>query len=148
MPMITEFYDVILVDFSGILPFKLEKTDILTRQEQLSQENLERFLADLEKNLDENFVYIGSDLLETKLFHRVILKDGLVELLIGTPITLLAHFKELRQAKKFNDSLQKTLAKILPPKLMPFVAESIEIKKVKKGLRVSEKGFKKLGMVV
>ena len=146
--MITEFYDVVLVDFSGNLPFKLEKTDILTRQEQVSRENLWRFLSELEKNSTDNFIYLGSDLLETKLFHRVVLKDGLLELLIGTPITLLAHFKEMHEAEKFNICLQKTLANFLPQKLMPFVVESIEIKKVKTELQSSEKGFKKLGKVV
>lgn len=145
--MIVEFYDVLLVDFSGILPFKLEKEDILSRQEQVSQNNLELFLFELEKNLGEEFVYIGSDLLETKLFHRVILKDGFLELLIGTPVTLLAHYKDESKAKKFKESLQKTLEKIIPKNLLLLVEESIEIKNIKKSLESSKSGFRKLGKV-
>ena len=150
--MITEFYDVVLVDFSGLLPFKLEKEDILTRQEQVSSHNLYFFLSELEKNLGESFVYFGSDLLETRLFHRVLLKDGLLELLIGTPVTLLAHYKEPSNAEKFKDSLQKTLKKTLPKHLVPLVENSIEIKKIEKKFDSVDAinnnvGFKKLGRI-
>ena len=145
--MNTEFYDVMLVDFSGILPFKLEKEDVLTRQETVAQKNLLSFLIELEKNLGENFTYIGADLLETKLFHRVILKDGLLELLIGTPITLLAHYKESENAKKFKDSLKKTLEKSLPEHLAPLVEESIEIRKIQKKMDSNPTEFRKLGKV-
>lgn len=144
--MIVEYFDVILVDFSGIFPFKLEKEDILTRQEIVSQRNLETFLVELEKNLGDEFVYIGADLLETKLFHRVITKDGLLELLIGTPVTLLAHYKEIKNAEKFKESLKKTLEKSMPLELVGF-ATDIEIRKVKKEIshKQSEKIFRKLG---
>lgn len=145
--MITEFYDVVLVDFSGLLPFKLEKTEILTRQEQVSQENLERFLIGLERDLKEEFVYLGSDLLETKLFHRAILKTGLLELLIGTPVTLLAHFKEKDKAQKFKDTLQKTLEAFVPKELAPMLKESIEIKKIQKEIN-PQKGLRKLGGIL
>ena len=142
-----EFYDILLVDFSGIFPFKLEKGDILTRQEQLSQHNLELFLIELEKNLGEEVTYIGSDLLETKMFHRALLRDGLLELLIGTPITLLAHYKEEKKAKKFKESLERTLEKTIPAHLAPLVQESIEIKKIKRSLEPAGQGFRKLGKV-
>ncbi|MDO8647843.1 MAG: hypothetical protein Q7R70_05535 [Candidatus Diapherotrites archaeon] len=145
--MITEFYDVVLVDFSGLLPFKLEKTEILTRQEEVSQENLEQFLVELERGLKDEFVYIGSDLLETKLFHRAILKTGLLELLIGTPVTLLGHFKEKDHAQKFKNTLQKTLEGIVPKQIAPLLEESIEIRKVKKEI-ITKKGLRKLGSVL
>lgn len=145
--MITEFYDVVLVDFSGLLPFKLEKTEILTRQEEVSQENLERFLVGLEHGLKDEFVYIGSDLLETKLFHRAILKTGLLELLIGTPVTLLGHFKEKDNAQKFKNTLRKTLEEIVPKQLAPLLEESIEIRRVKKEIS-TQKGLRKLGGVL
>ena len=90
--MIREFYEVILVDFSGVLPFKLEKEDIFTKQGIVATKNLEKFILDLESSLNYEFIYVGSDLLEAKLFHRLIAKEGLLELLIGTPITLIAHF--------------------------------------------------------
>ncbi|MBI4053427.1 MAG: hypothetical protein HY394_05325 [Candidatus Diapherotrites archaeon] len=142
-----EFYDILLVDFSGIFPFKLEKEDVLTRQEQLSQHNLETFLLELEKNLGEELTYIGSDLLETKMFHRALLKDGLLELLIGTPITLLAHYKEEKKAKKFKESLERTLEKTIPEHLAPLIQDSIEIKKIKRVLGPPPQGFRKLGKV-
>ncbi|MEM0142600.1 MAG: hypothetical protein QXL94_01400, partial [Candidatus Parvarchaeum sp.] len=71
--MINEFYEVVLVDFSGILSFKLEKEDILTRQELVATENLKNFILNLEMKYKSNFIYIGSDILETRLFHRLIL---------------------------------------------------------------------------
>lgn len=144
--MINEFYDVVLVDFSGILPFKLEKEGILTRQEIVATENLRKFLLDLESSLKYEFIYIGADLLEAKLFHRLIMKDGLLELLIGTPITLMGHFKEKEKAEKFRVSLQKTLNKTVPDLLQPMLADSIEMKKVRKEI-VSIQGqkFRKLG---
>lgn len=145
--MITEFYDVMLVDFGGILPFKLEKEEILSRQERVSQQKLDFFLVSLEKNMKESFVYVGSDLLETKLFHRIILKEGLLELLIGTPVTLLAHYKDAGKAKKFKQSLQKTLEKIVPEHVASLVEDSIEIKKIQKTLGNFQEGFKKLGKV-
>lgn len=141
--MINEFYDVVLVDFSGILPFKLEKENILTRQETVATENLRKFLLDLETTLQYESVYIGADFLEAKLFHRLIMKDGLLELLIGTPITLMGHFKEKEKAEEFRISLEKTLNKTLPKLLQPILVDSIEVRKVKKELIVSEK--QKLG---
>lgn len=145
--MITQIYDVMLVDFSGILPFKLEKREILSRQEKISEQNLSTFLTELEKNAGETFAYVGSDLLETRLFHRVMLKDGLLEILIGTPITLLAHYKEETKAKKFKESLKKTLKKMIPEHLVSLVEESIEIKKIEKKLETGNNQFNKLGRV-
>ncbi len=144
--MIKEFYDVVLVDFSGILPFKLEKEDILTRKERVATENLEKFLLDLERELKNEFVYIGADLLETKLFHRLITDGGILELLIGTPITLMGHFREKEGAEKFKGSLEKTLKRTLPDILQPLLTESIELKKVEREIVPFENvGFKKLG---
>ena len=144
--MINEFYDVVIVDFSGILPFKLEKENILTRQETVATENLKRFLLDLEAAFQNEFIYLGSDILEAKLFHRLIIKDGLLELLIGTPITLMGHFKEKETADQFRVSLEKTLNKIVPDVLQPMLAESIEVKAVKKEIvSAQDKKFRKLG---
>lgn len=144
--MIKEFYDVVLVDFSGILPFKLEKENILTREEIVATENLKRFLLDLETASQYEFVYIGADFLEAKLFHRLLLKDGLLELLIGTPITLIGHFKEKENADQFRVSLEKTLNKMVPDLLQPMLAESIETKKVKREIISAKKPkFSKLG---
>lgn len=145
--MIKDFYEVILVDFGGMLPFKLEKGDILTKQEIVSTNNLKKFILDLENLLDYEFIYVGSDILEAKLFHRLIAKDGLLELLIGTPITLIGHFKDKRQAEQFKVSLEKVLSKIVPDVLQPMLIESIEIKKVKKEIVAFEQErFKKLGV--
>ncbi len=130
--MINEFYDVVLVDFSGILPFKLEKENILTRQEIVATENLKKFLLDLEATSQYESVYIGADFLEAKLFHRLIMENGLLELLIGTPITLMGHFKEKEKAEQFRISLEKALTKTLPDFLQPILTESIEVKKVKR----------------
>ncbi len=144
--MIKEFYDVVLVDFSGILPFKLEKENILTRQELVATENLRKFLLDLENSLQYEFIYIGADLLEAKLFHRLIMKDGLLELLIGTPITLMGHFKDKEKAEQFRTSLEKTLNKTVPELLQPMLAESIEMRKVQKEIvPVEQSKFRKLG---
>ncbi len=144
--MIKEFYEVVLVDFSGILPFKLEKENILTRQEIVATENLRKFLLELEKALKYEFVYIGADFLEAKLFHRLIMKDGLLELLIGTPITLMGHFKEKENAMQFRISLEKILNKMSPGLLQPLLAESIEMKKVKREIVSAERQkFSKLG---
>ena len=144
--MINEFYEVTLVDFGGILPFKLEKDDILTRQEKVATENLKKFLSDLESELQYEPIYIGADLLEAKLFHRLILKDGLLELLIGTPITLLGHFKDKEMAEKFKNALKKILIGKIPDVLQQMLIESIELKKVKRELiPVANSKFKKLG---
>lgn len=140
--MINEFYDVVLVDFSGILPFKLEKENILTRQETVATENLKKFLLDLETVLQYESIYLGADFLEAKLFHRLIMKDGLLELLIGTPITLMGHFKEKEQAEHFRASLEKTLNKTVPDFLQPLLAESIEMRKVKR--EIASGGIQKL----
>ncbi len=144
--MINEFYDVVLVDFSGVLPFKLEKEDILTRKEIVATENLRNFLLELELISGNKFIYLGSDILETKLFHRLLLEDGLLELLIGTPITLLGHFKEKNSAEKFKNSLQNVLSKMLPEILKPLIEDSIELRKVTKDIiKKDELKFKKLG---
>lgn len=144
--VIVESYEVVLVDFSGLLPFKLEKENILTRQEIVSTENLRKFLLDLETASRYQFVYIGADILEAKLFHRLILEDGLLELLIGTPITLVGHFRERINAEKFKVSLEKTLGNIVPDVLRPMLEMSIEMKKVKKEVvTVAKQEFKKLG---
>lgn len=145
--MIREFYEVILVDFSGVLPFKLEKEDIFTKQGIVATKNLEKFILDLESSLNYEFIYVGSDLLEAKLFHRLIAKEGLLELLIGTPITLIAHFKEKKQADQFKISLENILTKILPDIMQQMLVDSIEIKKVKKEIVAYEQErFKKLGV--
>lgn len=144
--MIKESYDVVLVDFSGILPFKLEKENILTRQEVVAIENLKRFILNLESTLKYELVYLGADFLEAKLFHRLIAKDGLLELLIGTPITLMGHFKERENAEQFKASLEKTLGKTVPELLQPMLVQSIEMKRVEREIvpaRIG--GFSKLG---
>ena len=145
--MINEFYDVVLVDFSGILPFKVEKEGVLTRQERVATEKLKEFLLNLESATQSEFLYIGADLLEAKLFHRLILEDGLLELLIGTPITLMGHFKDKDKADQFRVSLEATLKTMMPVALQPMLDMSIEIKKVNKEISYIEGGgFKKLGV--
>jgi len=144
--MIKESYDVVLVDFSGILPFKLEKENILTRQEDVAIGNLRQFILDLESVLKYESVYLGADFLDAKLFHRLIMKDGLLELLIGTPITLIGHFKERENAEQFKTSLEEILNRTLPNHLRPMLIESIEIKKVERAIVPSgERRFSKLG---
>ena len=144
--MIKESYDVVFVDFSGILPFKLEKENILTRQEEVAIENLKRFVLDLEVALKYESVYLGADFLETRLFHKLIMKDGLLELLIGTPITLIGHFKEKENAEQFKTSLEEVLNKTLPNNLREVLVESIEIKKIERSITPSgKKGLSKLG---
>ncbi len=144
--MIKESYDVVFVDFSGILPFKLEKENILTRQEEVAIENLKRFVLDLEVALKYESVYLGADFLETRLFHKLIMKDGLLELLIGTPITLIGHFKEKENAEQFKTSLEEVLNKTLPNNLREVLVESIEIKKIERSITPSGKrGLSKLG---
>lgn len=144
--MIKESYDVVFVDFSGILPFKLEKENILTRQEEVAIENLKRFVLDLEVALKYESVYLGADFLETQLFHKLIMKDGLLELLIGTPITLIGHFKEKENAEQFKTSLEEVLNKTLPNHLREVLVESIEIKKIERSITPSGKrGLSKLG---
>jgi hypothetical protein len=144
--MIKESYDVVLVDFSGILPFKLERENILTRQEEIAIGNLKQFILDLESSLKYESVYLGADFLETRFFHRLIMKDGLLELLIGTPITLIGHFKEKENAEQFKSSLEEILNKTLPSRLRPMLIESIEIKKVERSIVPSgKKGLSKLG---
>ena len=144
--MQNEFYDVVLVDFSGILPFKLEKDSILTRQEKVATENLKKFLLDLEHAMQYESIYLGADLLEAKLFHRLILKEGLLELLIGTPITLMGHFKDKTMAEKFKSSLEKILINSIPEVLQPMMVDSIELKKVRKEIvPIENNTFRKLG---
>ena len=145
--MIKESYDVVLVDFSGILPFRLEKDSIFTKQEVVALEKLKDFIASLESELKYEFVYLGMDFIETKLFHRMILKDGILELLIGTPITLMGHFREEKSAIDFRDSLEKTLSKTLPDLLQPLLEQSIEMRKIAKEINPDYKkvGFNKLG---
>jgi hypothetical protein len=145
--MIKESYDVVLVDFSGILPFRLEKDSVFTKQEVVALEKLKDFIASLESELEYEFVYLGMDFIETKLFHRMILKDGILELLIGTPITLMGHFREEQSAIDFRDSLEKTLSKTLPDLLQPLLEQSIEMRKIAKEINPDYKkvGFNKLG---
>jgi hypothetical protein len=74
------------------------------------------------------------------------MKDGLLELLIGTPITLIGHFKEKENAEQFKSSLEETLNKTIPSRLRPMLVESIEIKKVERSIVPSgKKGLSKLG---
>ncbi len=145
--MIKESYDVILVDFSGILPFRLEKENILTTQETVALEKLKEFIINLESELKYELVYLGMDFIETKLFHRMIMKDGILELLIGTPITLMGHFREEESAVQFRDCLEKTISKTLPELLQPLLEQSIELRKIDKEISSNYKkvGFNKLG---
>ena len=145
--MIKESYDVILVDFSGILPFRLEKENILTTQETVALEKLKEFIINLESELKYEVVYLGMDFIETKLFHRMIMKDGILELLIGTPITLMGHFREEESAVQFRDCLEKTISKTLPELLQPLLEQSIELRKIDKEISSNYKkvGFNKLG---
>ncbi len=145
--MIKESYDVILVDFSGILPFRLEKEGILTPQETIAMESLSKFLLDLESSMKDQFVYLGMDFLEAKLFHRLMVRDGVVDLLIGTPITLLGHFKGKESAEEFKDSLQATLGRTIPERLLPLLDEAIEIRKIDREIEpnYNKVGFSKLG---
>ena len=145
--MIKESYDVILVDFSGMLPFRLEKESIFTTQETVALEKLKEFIINLESELKYELVYLGMDFIETKLFHRMIMKDGILELLIGTPITLMGHFREEGNAVQFRDCLERTISKTLPDLLQPLLEQSIELKKIDKEISSDYKkvGFNKLG---
>jgi hypothetical protein len=145
--MIKESYDVILVDFSGMLPFRLEKESILTTQETVALEKLKEFIINLEAELKYELVYLGMDFIETKLFHRMIMKDGILELLIGTPITLMGHFREEESAIQFRDCLERTIGRTLPDLLQPLLEQSIELKKIDKEISSDYKkvGFNKLG---
>ncbi len=136
--MKTEFYDVVLVDFVGILPFKLEKEDIFTKRGTKSKESLETFFKKLEKRLGEEIYYIGCDVFETKLFHRAMIKEAFIEILVGTPITLLAHFEHEVKAKKFKQALEKTLVEIVPDKFKHLIPDAIELKKKQKELTLAK----------
>lgn len=59
-------------------------------------------------------------MLEATLFHRVLLKDRLLKLLIGTPITLLCHFKEKENAVKVYLFKGSQILFIFLPKMYTF----------------------------
>ena len=58
---------------------------------------------------------MGMDVIMGKVYERFIFdKGGFFEIMTGNPIAMNAHFVHDNQAKKFKESLKKTLKQIMP----------------------------------
>ena len=116
--MKTKHIFVPALDVSELLPFTVKKTvklnDTLKEQERARKE-LEKFIEKLQKNYKEAIWYMGMDVIMGKVYERFIFdKGGFFEIMTGNPIAMNAHFVHDNQAKKFKESLKKTLKQIMP----------------------------------
>lgn len=120
-----------LLDVQEILPFALGKEEILNEgvgEEDRAKKELLKFIEKLEKNFGEDIYYIGMDIIGEKSYERFILKKGgFLEVMIEKPLALNAHFINKRRAKKFLDSLKKSLKTISKNKNINFLLDSLQV---------------------
>jgi len=110
--------NVSVLDVAEILPFTIRAAKSTVQElknASIAREELERFIAKLEKNFGEPIWYIGFDVIGEKFYERFLFdKGGFLEILMEAPVAIVAHFVSEKRAKNFSAALKKTLKEILP----------------------------------
>lgn len=112
---------VTLVDLPEALTFGYQSAKEYTEAAQMEEDQKKQeegdkklfaFVDLLQSGMNEEFVFIGDDMIGEKFYKRFLFeKGGFVEIMTGVPIAISAHFTGLARAKTFADVLSKALEK-------------------------------------
>jgi len=130
--MKTKHIFVPALDIGELLPFAVRKTESLAQnfeEQERSKKELVKFIDKLQKVYKEPIWYMGMDVIGEKSYERFMFdKGGFFEVMIEKPVAMNAHFVDEKRAKKFKDSLKKTLVQIMPKtEVTKMFIESIEV---------------------
>jgi hypothetical protein len=124
---------VTLIDLPEVLPFgfvlKGVDFDLDQKKQVEAEEKLSAFIADLETQFGEEFIFIGEDIIEEKLFKRYLFSEnGFFEVMIGFPVVISAHFVDKTRAEKFAECLRSSVKKaVSSEKALSILLNSITI---------------------
>ncbi|MFP4402953.1 MAG: hypothetical protein ACLFPJ_01210 [Candidatus Woesearchaeota archaeon] len=129
--MKTKHIFVPALDVGELVPFLVkEKNNLIDsiKEQKRAKTELEKFIEILQKNFKEKIYYIGMDI-DEKTYERFIFeKSGFLEVMIESPLALVAHFIKEKRAKNFHVALKKSLFEILPKnKISELFINSIEV---------------------
>jgi adenylate kinase family enzyme len=142
---------VVLIDLPEALPFELKLTKAkpeelkeLDHESKKSEEKLFEFVSKLEKNLKEEFSFIGEDIIGEKFYKRFLLpKSGFMEIMYQPPAAIIAHFLDIKRAKAFAKALKKTIDQtIADDKLKTILKNMVEVNTEKEEVLTYEKWSK------
>ena len=111
---------VVLIDLPEALPFELKLQDSIRNvdkidiQAQKSESELFVFIKELEKNLNEELVFIGEDVIAEKFYRRFLFqKSGFLEIMYQNPVAIIAHFIDEKRAQNFAQGLKTTIDNVV-----------------------------------
>lgn len=87
------------------------------------------FLTKLEKNFKEEIFFIGEDIIAEKLYKRFLFpKSGFMEIMYQAPVSIIAHFIDMKRANRFALALKKTLNHIVTDeKIRSILTNMVEV---------------------
>jgi hypothetical protein len=110
---------VVLIDLPEMLPFELDTANItpqnldkLEKTTAKSEDELFRFITDIEKGFRKEFSFIGEDVISEKFYKRFLISGGgFIEVMYQRPAAIIAHFIEEKRAVEFAKSLKGIIKK-------------------------------------
>lgn len=125
---------VSLLDLPEALPFgimnskeysNVKEMDADQLRQQESDKKLFEFVELMRKEMKEEFVFIGDDIIGEKFYKRFLFeKGGFIEIMTGVPVAISAHFTAINRANLFASALKKAIANTVAEKKFSEILEN------------------------
>ena len=113
-----KFHMVTFLDVTELLSIakrKRNNSEDMLREELRVEEELQKFIALLEKNTKFKIHHMGHEKsYGVHLVRYMIRNNGFIEFIVDKPLTINAYFIEREKAKVFANGLKKTLREVIP----------------------------------
>jgi hypothetical protein len=130
--MRTKHVFVPALDVGDLVPFLVRETESPSEsihEQKRARKELERFIARLEKSFKEKIYYMGMDIIGEKSYERFLFENsGFFEVMVESPLAMIAHFVKKDRAENFQRAFIKALTEVMPDThLTKMFLESIEV---------------------
>jgi hypothetical protein len=117
---------VSLLDITEALPFSFKIEDDIFGDDGKIMRPVEHFISNLEKNLREQIIPVGEDIIGEKFYYRYLFKsNGFMEIMLQPPVAIVAHFIEQKKAVKFSEALKVTIDNVVKEKKTAEVLKNV-----------------------
>ncbi|MCD6591304.1 MAG: hypothetical protein J7K72_05020 [Candidatus Aenigmarchaeota archaeon] len=135
---------VVLIDLPEVLPFEMKRKKGIKEILEMGEEDIKKvfeFVVLLEKEFGEEISFIGEDVIAEKFYRRFLFPNGgFMEIMTEPPAAIVAHFIEIRRARKFAEALKRVLNKVVKEKtIRDILKKSVEVSSEKEDVLTYKK---------
>lgn len=135
---------VVLIDLPEVLPFETKRKKGIKEILEMGEEDIKKvfeFVVLLEKEFGEEISFIGEDVIAEKFYRRFLFPNGgFMEIMTEPPAAIVAHFIEIRRARKFAEALKRVLNKVVKEKtIRDILKKSVEVSSEKEDVLTYKK---------